>query len=535
MALRLADLGRNRWVVALITSVGLFVTLLDTTIVDIVLPKMMPTLETDVYGIQWVVIAYFIGAAVSMTMVAWLAERVGHRNCYLVGLGMFVFMSALCGAANSLEFMITARFLQGVAEGLVVPVGLLILYDAFPVEQRGLALGVFALGGVFAPAVGPSLGGYITEHLSWRWVFYVNVPIGVVDVLLIAFILANRRTESRQRHPPAGVVERRHAPPLGPRLDLVGLALLSCALSSLVVVLTKGQQLAWLQSDLILGLALLCASTFAVFVAWEVFAAEPLIPRALFRRRTFVVALVGNAVSTAVLYGVFFLMPLYLENLRGQTALQAGLLLVPGSAAAAFGTLVGGVLADRLRPKWVAVFGLVLTVWMTWHFRLGLDVPLSAIASHYLFWGFIGTVFAAPVNLLAIAAVREEDVPHATMLINVLRFVGGSVGTAYMTNVLTSRASAFYSALASRIEWGSHAGRELAARLGSLTGGGEAAVFNPDAYRGTMYMGQSLLQAVAIGEAFDVTMKHLALICLAAAAVVLLARDIKGKGVSMGH
>jgi MFS transporter, DHA2 family, multidrug resistance protein len=536
MAPRLADLGRNKWVVALITSVGLFVTLLDTTIVDIVLPKMMPTLETDIYGIQWVVIAYFIGAAVSMTMVAWLAERMGHRNCYLVGLGTFVLVSALCGAANSLEFMIAARLLQGAAEGLVVPVGLLILYDAFPAEQRGLALGVFALGGVFAPAVGPSLGGYITEHLSWRWVFYVNVPIGVVDVLLIGSILANRRAEPQQRHgPPAGVVERRHAPPLAPRLDLVGLVLLSCALSSLVVALTKGQQLGWLQSDLILGLTLACALTLAAFVAREVFAADPLIPRALFRRRTFVVALVGNAVSTAVLYGVFFLLPLYLENLRGQTALQAGLLLAPGSVAAAFGTLIGGVLADRLRPKWVAIFGLAATVWLTWHFRLGLDVPLSAIASDYLFWGLMGTVFAAPVNLLAIAAVRKEDIPHATMLINVLRFVGGSVGTAYMTNVLTSRGSAFYSAIASRIEWGSHAGRELAARLGALTGGGEAAVFNPDAFHGTMFIGQSLLQAVAVAEAFGVTMKHLALICLAAAAVTLLARDIKGQGVSMGH
>jgi DHA2 family multidrug resistance protein len=536
MAPRLGDLGGNKWVVAAITSVGLFITLLDTTIVDIVLPRMMPTLETDIYGIQWVVIAYFIGAAVSMTMVAWLAERMGHRNCYLAGLGTFVFMSVLCGAAGSLEFMITARFLQGVAEGLVVPVGLLILYDAFPAEQRGLALGVFALGGVFAPAVGPSLGGYITEHLSWRWVFYVNVPIGVVDLLLIGLILANRRSEPSQRHgAPVGTVERRRATPSRPRLDLVGLALLSGALSSLVVLLARGQQLGWLQSDLILGLTLTCASTFAAFAAWEVFSADPLIPRALFRRRTFVVGLVANGVSTAVMYGVFFLLPLYLETLRGQTALQAGLLLVPGSLAAAFGTLVGGVLADRLRPKWVAIVALAVTAWLTWQFRLGSDVPLSAVARDYLSWGLVATVFAAPITLLALAAVREEDIPHGTMVLNVLRLVAGAVGTAYMTNVLTSRTSAFYSALADRIEWGSHAGRELAARLGALTGGGEAAVFDPDAFHRSMFVGQSLLQAVAAGEAFGVTMKHLALICLAAAVVTLIARNIRGRGVSVGH
>jgi DHA2 family multidrug resistance protein len=535
MAPRLADLGRNKWIVAAITSVGLFITLLDTTIVDIVLPKMMPTLEADIHGIQWVVIAYFIGAAVSMTMVAWLAERMGHRDCYLAGLGTFVFMSVLCGAAGSLEFMITARFLQGVAEGLVVPVGLLILYDAFPVEQRGLAVGVFGLGGVFAPAVGPSLGGYITEHLSWRWVFYVNVPVGVVDVLLIGSILTNRRSEPAQLHgPPVGTVERRHAAPSPPRLDLVGLVLLSSALSSLVVLLARGQELGWLQSDLILGLALAGALTFAAFVAWEVFSANPLIPRTLFRRRTFIVGLVANGVSTSVMYGVFFLLPLYLENLRGQTALQAGLLLLPGSVAAAFGILVGGVLADRLRPKWVGVVALAVSAWLTWHFRLGLDVSLSAIARDYLFWGLVATVFAAPITLLALAAVRDEDIPHATMVINVLRLVAGAVGTAYMSNVLTSRSSAFYAALANRIEWGSHAGRELAARLGALTGGAETAAFNADAFHGSMFVGRSLLEAVAAGEAFGVTMKHLALICLAAAAVTLFARNIKGKGMAVG-
>jgi DHA2 family multidrug resistance protein len=534
----LSELGRNKWVVAAITSIGLFITLLDTTIVDIVLPKMMPTLEADLHGIQWVVIAYFIGAAVSMTMVAYLAERIGHRNCYLAGLGTFVFMSVLCGAAGSLEFMIGARLLQGVAEGLVVPVGLLILYDAFPVEQRGLAVGVFGLGGVFAPAVGPSLGGYITEHLSWRWVFYVNVPVGILDLLLIGLILTNRRTEPAQHHDaPVGTVERRHATrsPSRPRLDLVGLVLLSSALSSLVVLLARGQELGWLESDLILGLALTCTVTFAAFVAWEVFSADPLIPRALFLRRTFIVGLVANGVSTSVMYGVLFLLPLYLENLRGQTALQAGLLLLPGSIASAFGILVGGVLADRLRPKWVAVAALAAAALITWCFRLGLDVPLSAVSRDYLLWGLIATVFAAPVTLLALAAVRDEDIPHATVVVNVLRLVAGGVGTAYMTNVLTSRSSAFYSALASRIEWGSHAGRELAARLGGLTGGEGTAVFNADAFHGSMFIGRSLLQAVAVAEAFGVTMKHLALICLAAAVVTLFARDIKGKGVSIGH
>jgi len=534
MAPRLRQLGRNKWVVAAITSVGLFIALLDTTIVDIVLPKMMPTLESDIYGIQWVVIAYFVGAAVSMTMVAWVAERLGHRNCYLVGLGLFVVMSVVCGAAGSLELMIGARVLQGAAEGLLFPVALLILYDAFPAEQRGLAMGVFALGGVAAPAVGPSLGGYITEHMSWRWVFYVNVPIGLLDLAVVGLLLQNRRAEPTPRRPEYHG-ERRQPASSAPRLDLVGLVLLSVALSSLIVLLARGQQLGWMESDFILTLTLVSVATFAAFVIWEVFAPKPLIPRALFHRRTFPVALAANGVSTAVLYAMLFLLPLYLENLRGQTALQAGLLLVPGSIAAAFGTLAGGVLADRFRPKWVAVVGLVATAWVTWHFQVGLYTPLSTVSREYLFWGLAGTLFAAPITLLALAAVREEDVPHATMLVNVVRFVAGSIGTAYMTNLITARTGAFYSAFASRMDWGSHAGRELAARLGGFAGGGTGTIYNPDAVHSTMFIGRSLLEMLAAGEAFGITMKHLALISLAAAAIALLARNIKGRGVPMGH
>jgi DHA2 family multidrug resistance protein len=530
-----ADLGRNKWVVAAVITLGVFITVLDTTIVDIVLPKMMPELETDIYGIQWVVIIYFVGAAVSMTVVAWLAERIGHRNCYLAGVAGFVTMSALCGAARSLEAMVTARFLQGIAEGLVVPVGLLILYDVFPTEERGLAMGIFVLGGTFAPTIGPSLGGYITEHTNWRFVFYVNVPVGVLDILLVSWILANRRAAPPEHHdPPPGGRARRHRAP-SQHLDLVGVSLLSSGLSLLVVVLAKGQEKGWMESDLILGLTLGCFLAFAAFVAWEVFAADPLIPRSLFHRREVAVSLAAHVPYAAGCYGVLILLPLYLERLRGQTALQAGLLLLPGSLLAAVGTLVGGILADRLRPKWVGIVTMTATALAMWTFRMTLETPLAGVENDYLLWGLVGNMGAAPLALLMFAAIRDEDLPHATMIINVARLISGALGTAYITNVLTSRSNAFYDSLASRIEWSAHAGRELVATLGVMTGAADTPLYNPDLVHGARFVGRGLLQAIAVGEAFGASMKHLGLMSAAAALIVLWARNIKGKSAGVGH
>ena len=508
----------NKWLVAALVWAGIFIAFLDTTIVDITLPKMMSTLEADLYGIQWVIIAYFMGAAVSMTVVGWLAETVGHRNTYLTGMALFVAMSALCGVAWSLPVMLGARFVQGIAEGMLLPVGWLLLSDAFPAAERGLAMGVYGLGAAFAPAIGPSLGGLITEHLSWRWIFYVNLPIGLIDAVLVAALLANRRG-ARPR-----------------RLDLVGVLLLSVALSSLVVFLGKGQERGWLRSDLILALVVVFAVTMTGFVAWEIWARNPLLPRTLFMRREVVIALASIALMSMTTYGVYLLLPVYLERLRGFTTLDAGLIMLPGSLAAAVATLAGGALSDKLRPKWVGLAFLVLATWATWSFRTGFYDPRAAIVADNLIWGCVIAGGFTPVAYLLFAALADEEFAHGSMLFNVLRLVAGSVGTAYATNLVTNRSAAFYDGLAARIEWGSHAGREITATLGSaLASGGDAALFNPDAQAVGLSVGRTVIQAIATGEAFRATFRHLAMPTLAAAALLLLVRNLRAKPGGPAH
>ncbi|BCW93716.1 MAG: MFS transporter [Thermoanaerobaculum sp.] len=507
--------GVSKWVVAALVSAGIFIALLDTTIVDIVLPKMMATLEADLYGIQWVIIAYFMGAAVSMTIVGWMAEAFGHRNTYLLGIVLFVGTSALCGVAPSLELMLVSRFVQGVAEGMMLPVGALILMDAFPPEERGLALGVYGLGASFAPAVGPSLGGFITEHLTWRWVFWVNVPIGLADALLVFLLLANVRGRQVRR------------------LDIVGLCLLATSLMSFIVFISKGQEKGWLDSDFILRAFLVFVVTLVAFVVWEVKAASPLLPRRLFTNPNVILSLVAMAFVSMAAYGVFLMLPVYLQKLKGFTTLQAGLIMLPGSLAAAVTTLLSGILSDRLPAKWVGSFFLLCMFITTWQFRTGFFEPRSAAVWDNFFWGLaMGGVFT-PLFVIMLASLPQAEFSDASMVMNVVRLVFGSVGTAYATNVFTNRSASFYDALATRVEVSSPAATELLLRLGGGTGG--QGFFVPEAETRVKASIQTLLQALASGEAFQATWRHLALWSLLALGATLLLRSVRGQGQAPLH
>jgi len=507
--------GVSKWVVALVVSAGIFIALLDTTIVDIVLPKMMSELESDLYGIQWVIIAYFLGAAVSMTVVGWLAEAFGHRNTYALGVALFALTSASCGLAATLDLMLAARFIQGVAEGMMLPVGALLLMDAFPAEERGLALGVYGLGASFAPAIGPSLGGFITEHLTWRWVFWVNVPIGIADALVAFLILSNVKGEKVRK------------------LDVVGLALLATSLSSFIVFISKGQEKGWLGNDFILQMFLLFAVTFVLFVVWEIFAPNPLLPKDLFTHREVVLSLLAMAFVSMAAYGVFLMLPVYLQRLKGFTTLQAGLIMLPGSLAAAVTTLVSGILSDKLRPKWVGVFFLVGMFVATWQFRTGYYVPRAATVWDNVWWGLtMGGVFT-PLFLLLVASIRQEEFSDASMVMNVVRLVMGSVGTAFATNVFTNRSATFYDALASRMDAGSPWGQELLLRLGAVP---DASGTVPgQALLRAKAVGAGLLQTLATGEAFQATWRNLALWGLLALVVVLLMRNVRASGTTAAH
>ncbi|HBB41264.1 MAG: hypothetical protein COW73_05790 [Nitrospirae bacterium CG18_big_fil_WC_8_21_14_2_50_70_55] len=501
----------NRWLVSALVSTGIFIALLDTTIVDIVLPKMMSSLDADLYGVQWVVITYFLGSAIAMTAVGWTADVVGHRNTYFAGLALFIAMSALAGMAPTLEVMVATRFFQGVAEGILIPVSMVILFDIFPAEEHGIAMGIFGLSASFAPALGPALGGIITEALSWRWVFYVNVPVGLLDLALVFFLLTNKRAA----YPP-------------PPFDWVGFTLLAVAVASLIVITGKGQELGWLSSDLIFYLLLVLGVSGGAAAAWLGWAKNPLFPRHILKSRPFRLGLLAMALLSINAYGFFLLLPVFLQRIHGYTTLQSGLILLPGALLSAVVTVVAGAASDRMNPKWIAASCLLVMAAASWFFHADMDTPHAVLVLDYLYWGaFVGATFA-PVTIIALGTLEERDIADGSTLLNIIRLITGSVGSAYATTLLTSRTDRFYTGLADRLDLGA-SGAALLDRFHSLAGPA-GPYFDPDTWARFAATAHGLMLRRASSYAFHATYQHLAFFAVAAAVVVVLVKRLPHRG-----
>ena len=495
----------NKWTVAALVSAGVFIALLDTTIVDIVLPKMMAAMETDIYGIQWVVITYFLGAAIAMMAVGWAADKAGHRNTYIFGILLFIAMSASAGAAANLPMMLFSRFFQGIAEGIMMPVSLIILYETFPPEERGLAMGVYGISASFAPALGPTLGGLLTEYLNWRWVFYINIPVGIVDVVLVWWLVGNVRPDV----PPG-------------RFDAVGFLLSAIALSALIVLLGKGQENGWLHSDYILMLLLTFIFSGVAAFFWLAYCRTPLFPRRILAHRPFILGIGAMMFFSVTAYGFFFLLPVYLQQVHGYTTFQSGIILLPGALFAGAATLMAGGLSDRINPKAVAAFTLMGAVVASWIFHTDPDTPRHLLYWDYIFWGFfIGGTFA-PVTLICLATLSEHDIANGSTLVNVSRLIAGSLGTSYATAMLSTKRDTFFEALGANVTWGSFSSADLFARLQQF--GDISAGFNPDQWARLMSTAKGLITLRASSFAFHATYQYLGLFSAVALIFVLLVR-----------
>lgn len=497
-------IGPPKSIVAVLVSVGIFIALLDTTIVDIVLPHMMASLDSDIYGVQWVVIIYFLGSAISMTAVGWLGEKLGHRNTFLFGTGLFISSSAMAGAAVSLPIMLVARLFQGMGEGIMIPIGLVILYEAFPPEEHGLAMGIYGLSASFAPALGPTLGGLITEHLEWRWVFYINLPIGILTIFLVWLLFKNPRNRENTS------------------FDFIGFALLATAFSALIIFTGKGQEKGWLHSDFIFTMLLIFIVSSLGAIFWLAFSRHPLFPRRILGARPFRLGLLTMFLFSIAAYGFFLLLPVFLQRVHGYTTLQAGLILLPGALLSGFSTAVTGLLSDRLNPKWITFFFLLATAASCWIFHTDMDTPRNLLTLDYVFFGLaVGGVFP-PITVLTLNCLDERDIGDGSTLLNVTRLVAGSLGSAYATTIMTSKTHAYFEALSNTLTAGSASLAELLGAMGQLQLGRE--YFNPDTWHIFTASTSGLMLRRATSYAYHTTYIHMALFCIAAAGVVLLLR-----------
>lgn len=411
----------ERGLITFIVMTGAFMAILDTTIVDVVVPKMMGPLQTDLYGVQWVITAYMIASAVMLILSEWLDKVIGLRKVFIAGIVVFTVASFFCGQAHEIEMMIISRVFQGIGEALIMATSQTILFSVYPEEKKGIAMGIFGLGVSFAPALGPTLGGYITEFLNWRWVFYINLPVGVITTLLAVFYLPETST-IRQKV----------------KLNFLSYFFLSVFTVSLLILLSKGQQLGWFMSDYIFYLGLVCVFSLLFYILSEIISKEPLIDFRIFLIKEY---FVGFSVFFLLLgfsmYQVFYLLPLYYENLKGLSTFDAGMHILAFAFFIALFSPVAGILSDKWNEKYVLYIATILYLITSLFIIPNLDyyTPTVRAAMMTIPLGISMGMFFAPITTIALRKLGDKT-SLGTGLMHYGRFVGGSFGTAIATNDL---------------------------------------------------------------------------------------------------
>jgi len=414
--------GNHRWMVLGIIMLGTFMAILDSSIVNVALPHMMAAFGVTRDEIEWVATAFMLATAVAMPIVGWLVSRVGHKALYLTALALFTGGSALCAFSWSYNTLVGARVIQALGGGAMQPVGMAIVADLFEPQERGRALGVWGTGIMVGPALGPTLGGYLTDTFNWRVIFSVNLPIGVLTFLAGLAIMRAEGMEHRRRIP----------------FDIWGFITLALALISGLVALANGAEKGW-SSTYIVTCLILTVIGLVLFIAIEQEVDHPLLDFALFRYRNFTLSIVLAVFRSVGLFGGVFLLPIFLQTIVGYTTIQTGLWMMPGAVAVGITMPFAGRLADRYGPRWLVTVGVLATV--TSLLLYGNLDPLSSatmIIGPQVLRGIGLALMMAPLLSAALNAVPRAQVATASSFLNVAQTVGGSFGIAVLNSYVTN-------------------------------------------------------------------------------------------------
>jgi DHA2 family multidrug resistance protein len=426
----------NKWIVAGTVLIGTIMAVLDSSIINVALPEMSGTLGATIEEITWVVTGYILAQVIIMPICGLLSARFGRKHFYIASVILFTAASMACGAARSMPVMVFFRALQGLGSGVMITVSQAILRETFPPEEQGTAMGLYGLGVVLAPAFGPTLGGWLTDQYSWPWVFYINVPIGLVSILMVQRFVED---------PPYLVREKG-------RLDLPGLALMTAGLGALQLMLEKGQDRDWFQSSFIVWLAVVAAVGLALFVWREIRTDRPAVDLGLFRNVPFSSATALGGVLGMGLYGALFLLPLFLQQLLGYPAMKSGLALMPRSLAMAVVMPIGGMLYNRLGPRVLVGTGLAISAFSFWDLaHLTSETGIWDILLPQVWQGVGFSLLFVALSTAALATIEKPKMTAASGLYNVVRQVMGSVGIALSATELTRGQAIYHDRLAEHV------------------------------------------------------------------------------------
>jgi DHA2 family multidrug resistance protein len=513
--------GHNPWVVALTVTLATFMEILDTSIANVSLPHIAGNLSVSQDQSTWVLTSYLVSNAIVLPVSGWLATRYGRKRFYMTCVAAFTVSSFLCGIAPNLGALVFFRVLQGLGGGGLAPSEQAILADTFPPRQRGMAFAVYGMAVVLAPAIGPTLGGFITDHFTWRWVFFINIPVGIVSLLLSSRVVVD---------PPHLALARRRAGPI----DYVGLLLISIGLGALELVLDKGQEEDWFVSNLITTFSIVSAVALVVFVVWEWRQEHPVVDVRLFRQRSFAAANLMMLTLGIALFGSTVLLPQYLQVWMGYSAQQAGEVLSPGGLVVILLMPLVGWLVSRYDARWLIGFGFVVLAVALFHMAHtlypGIDFR-TAIALRAFQAAGLAFLFV-PINTVAYAGVPPEKNNAVAGIVNLSRNMGGDIGIAFVTTLIARRSQFHQARIAEGITAGSGsvAERVEAITRGLVHAGSTSADAARQAY-GALYR-QIVQQAQTL--AYLDALYLLAWFSLAMVPLVFFARGGRGGGMG-GH
>jgi MFS transporter, DHA2 family, multidrug resistance protein len=420
----MAEAGVRKWIITITVVLATLIELIDTSIVNVALPQMMGNLSATLDEVAWVVTSYVVANVIVVPMTGFLSGIFGRRNYFAGSIVLFTVASFFCGHATNIWELVIFRFIQGIGGGGLFATSQSILIETFPPEELGLANGLFGLGVVMGPTIGPTLGGWIVDNYSWPWIFYVNIPIGIGATLLaLSFI-----REAQERRKVTSV-------------DWAGIALLVVGIGSLQVVLERGERDDWFSSTYIVVLTIVAAGGIAAFIWRELTAEHPVVELHVLKDRSLAVGTLFTFILGFGLYSSVFIFPVFAQNLLGFTAMQTGLLLLPGGIATAFMMpIVGRLLQKKVPPQLMNALGFISFFLFTYM----LSRSTLASGKHDFFWPLIfrgvglGLLFV-PLTTLALSNLRGKDIAQGTGLTNMMRQLGGSFGVALIATYIEKR------------------------------------------------------------------------------------------------
>ena len=427
----------NPWLIAASVMLATFMEVLDTSVANVALPHIAGNLSATTEESTWVLTSYLVSNAIILPTTNWLSRYFGRKRFLIICIIIFTLSSALCGAATTLGWLIVARILQGAGGGALQPIAQAVLMESFPAEKRGQAMAAFGMGVVVAPIIGPTLGGWITDNYSWRWIFYINVPVGI-----LAAFMANTFIED-----PPYIRDQRPG-----RIDYLGFGFMAVGLGTLQLVLDKGQEEDWFSSNLIIWAAILSAAALITFVIWELRSAEPIVDLRVMKNRNFSVGTLMMTAMGIVLYGTIALLPLFLQTMLGYPAVSSGMAVSPRGFGSIASMILVGRLIGKIDGRFLVMFGFLVLGGATFMFSdINLVISSSSIVWPNIVSGFAMGFIFVPLTTMAMGTLPNEQIGNASGVFNLMRNTGGSLGIAAMTTMLSRGGQIHQAALVEHI------------------------------------------------------------------------------------